>query len=494
MDHAQNPITPDYTDDSEKLSFWTKFVYGSGDLGTAISAALRGFFLFFFFTDVARLDPALAGVILLGNRVWDAVNDPIVGWLSDRTNTRWGRRRPWLLWGAVPFGLLFFAVWLVPPFSTTGLFIYYFIVLLLLDTTYTVINVPYSALTPELTYDSDERTSLNSYRFIFSVSGALVSAVMHPFIVGAFDSAKTGYMVSGAVWAIIGTVTILLVFIFIRERPQSMQERPTHDSMPYMQQLRTVLSNRPYRFVIALYLFAWLALQMVMVVLAHYATYYMRIPQDYYSVLGVSLPPMSVILLGVQGTTLVFLVVWSVVAHHLEKRTVYIIGATIWLTVLLALSYITPDMRVLVLPLAILAGAGVAVAYLIPWSMMADVIEVDEWETGFRREGIYYGFMVFLQKVCIAIAIFFVGQALARTGYITPTDAIPAPVQADQVLWAIRLFIGPIPAVILLVSIVTAWYYPITRENHANLVEQLDARREREGLTASPAVLAPAES
>ena len=152
------------TDNSEKLSFWTKFVYGSGDLGTAISAALRGFFLVFFLTDVARIDPVWVGVLFFANRFWDAINDPVVGWLSDRTHTRWGRRRPWLLFGAIPFGLAYFLLWLVPPFAQTGLIIYYFFVLLVLDTTFTVVNVPYSALTPELTHDSDERRTSSAGR------------------------------------------------------------------------------------------------------------------------------------------------------------------------------------------------------------------------------------------------------------------------------------------------------------------------------------------
>jgi GPH family glycoside/pentoside/hexuronide:cation symporter len=470
--------------EQEKLSFWTKFVYGSGDLGTAISAALRGFFLVFFLTDVARINPVWVGALFFSNRAWDAINDPVVGWLSDKTYTRWGRRRPWLLFGAVPFGLAYVALWYVPPFGQTGLLLYYFLVLLILDTTYTVVNVPYTSLTPELTRDSDERTSLNSYRFAFSVGGALISAVLHPIIVGSFDSARTGYIVSGAVWATLGTITILLVFLFTRERPESMAERPTRDSMPYMQQVRTAISNRPYQFVVALYLFSWLALQLLSVVLVFYATYYMRIPADYYKIGAVALPPMSAVLLAVQGTSLIFIFIWSWVAHRLEKRTVYIIGAALWLVVLLFLSFITPDMRAYVLPLGMLAGAGVAVAYLIPWSMMADVMEVDEWNTGLRREGIFYGFMVFLQKISIAIAGFLVTWSLARTGYITPTDEVLAPIQPDSALWAIRLFIGPVPAIILVASIVVAVYYPITRAGHAELVEKLDERRAEEMETA----------
>ena len=160
----------------QKLSLGTKLAYGSGDLGTAISAALRAFFMLFFFTDVAGLSPQAAGSIILINKLWDAVNDPAVGWLSDHTVTRWGRRRPWLLWGAIPFGVMFFLLWWVPPLDSTGKYIYYTIVALLLDTFFTVINVPYTALTAELTHDYDERTSLNSYRFAFSVLAGRSSA------------------------------------------------------------------------------------------------------------------------------------------------------------------------------------------------------------------------------------------------------------------------------------------------------------------------------
>ncbi len=452
---------------SEKLPFWTKFAYGSGDIGTAVSAALRGFFLIFFLTDVARLDPVAVGVIFFANRFWDAVNDPIVGWLSDRTHTRWGRRRPWLLWGAVPFGLLYFLLWLVPPWGPTGLFFYYMVVLLVLDTTYTVVNVPYAALTPELTRDYDERTSLNSFRFGFSVGGALVSAVLHPIIVGHFADARVGYMASGALWGVIGTVSILVAFAYTRERPESLEERDATEHMPYLQQVRTALSNRPYLVVMGLYLFSWLALQLISVVLVYYATYYMGIPEQMPMILG-----------AVQGASLVFLFVWAALSRKLEKRTVYILGAILWLGAMLVLSFITPAQRGLVIPLALLAGAGVSVAYLIPWAMMPDVMEVDELQTGMRREGIFYGFMVFLQKASIALAGLAVTWTLSFTGYITPTDAVPVPVQPDDVLRAIRFFIGPVPAVILAVSLVIAWRYPITRQVHADMLAALKSSRE----------------
>lgn len=452
---------------SEKLSVATKLAYGSGDLGTAITAGLRAFFLLFFLTDVARMSPVAASSVLLINRLWDAFNDPIIGWLSDRTVTRWGRRRPWLLIGAIPFGLFFFLTWVVPPFGPRGLFVYYVVISLLLDTFYTIINVPYTALTPELTRDYDERTSLNSYRFAFSVGGNLVGAVLHPIIVSQFADIRTGYMVSGLIWAVVSTVPCFIVFAFTRERPESIATA-TEAPIPFLQQIRIAVANVPFRFVIGLYLCSWLALQLVSTVLIYYLTYYMNIPDQ-----------LPLVLLAIQGSSFIFLFVWAKLSTLLDKRMVYIIGATIWLAVQLALSAMRPDQSYLVIPLAIVAGAGVSVAYLIPWAMMPDVIELDELRTHRRREGIFYGFMVLLQKTGIALGIFLVGRVLSASGYLTPTDAVPVPVQPAPALNAIRFFMGPVPAAILLISLVLAYFYPITRTRHARMRSILARRRAR---------------
>src|SRR5512136_817638 len=189
----------------EKLSPLTKLAFGVGDLGPAIVAAINGFFLNAFLLDVAGLRPAVAGTIFLVVKIWDAVNDPIMGALTDRTRTRWGRRRPWLLFAAIPFGVFFFLQWIVPPLDDFGKFWYYLLVALLLDMAYTAVNVPYAALTPELTHDYDERTSLSSYRFSFSILGGVLAAFLHTIIVGAVASARggnifLGYRVIAAIW------------------------------------------------------------------------------------------------------------------------------------------------------------------------------------------------------------------------------------------------------------------------------------------------------
>ncbi|MEM7538080.1 MAG: MFS transporter [Chloroflexota bacterium] len=455
---------------TEKLSHGTKLAYGVGDLGTAIVASLKGFFFLFFLTDVARMSPAAAGSILMLAKIWDAVNDPFVGWLSDRTRTRWGRRRPWILFGAIPFGLLFYLLWLTPPLNPTGLFTYYLVIALLGDIAYTVVNVPYAALTPELTRDYDERTSLNSYRFSFSVIGSLVAATCHPFIVDQFDNIRVGYAVSAAIWAIVATVPNFIVVAFTRERPENVNPAQStnstqQDAIPFLAQIGIAFQNRPYRYVIGIYLLSWFVLQLIAVIIVYYLTYYLR---------SESLIPW--VLLSIQGSAFVFLFVWGEASKRFDKRFVYMMGAGIWLLVQLVLYFVTPELRWLVIPLAVMAGSGVATAYLVPWSMMPDVIEFDEWETGQRREGIFYGFMVFLQKACLALALYFVGLTLEWAGYLTPTEAIPNPIQPESALTAIRLLMGPIPAVVLAASIILVFFYPITRQKHQEIRAALASR------------------
>jgi GPH family glycoside/pentoside/hexuronide:cation symporter len=445
----------------ERLPLRTKLAFGAGDLAPAIATLIPSFFQFFFLTTVAGLDPILAGSVRAILSIWDAVNDPLVGWLSDRTRSRLGRRRPWILYGAVPFGLLYFAQWVVPPFGDGGKFAYYLIVGLLFNMAFTAVNVPYTALTAELTQDYDERTSLNAFRFAFSIGGSLVAGVLHPIIVDRFADVTTGYLVSGAVW---GGLCILPFFWCVA----GTREKHSADDVAatgVFSQLRSALSNRPYLSVIGIYLFSWLAVQFTSSILVPYVTFWLRRPDL-----------IALMLLAVQGSAFVFLFVWNVVSRRIGKKAVYLIGMLFWIGVQAALFFVQPGQAALALVLAVLAGVGVATAYIVPWSMMPDVIEYDELQTGQRREGIFYGLMVLLQKFGLAAGQFIIGLALQLTGFIS-TEGQAAVQQPDAALLALRVLIGPAPTVILVLGLILTWFYPITREKHAEIVAQLEARR-----------------
>ncbi len=453
----------------ERLPLSMKLAFGAGDLGPAIATSIASFFQLFFLTTVAGLRPAAAGTLLLVVKIWDAVNDPVMGWLTDKTVSKHGRRRPWLLYGALPFGLFFFLQWIVPPFSDTGKFVYYLVIALLFDTVFTVVNVPYAALTPELTRDYDERTSLNSFRFAFSIGGSLVAASLHQVIVNSFCAdpqacqgagLQPGYLMAGVIWGLCCVLPFIWCFAGTKERHTPEEGAP---ELGLLDQVRVAFSNRPYRFVIGIYLFSWLAVQITASVLTFYITFWMRNPDL-----------IPVMLLAVQGSAFVFLFVWSTISRRIGKKAVYMIGMVFWIGVQVGLFFLQPDQVTLAIILAVLAGVGVATAYLIPWSMMPDVIEIDELQTGQRREGLFYGFMVFLQKLGLALGLFLVGLALELQGF---NEQASIGQQPESALTAIRVMIGPVPAAILICGIVLTAFYPITRQKHQEILDALKERR-----------------
>ncbi len=467
--------------DSEKLSFRTKLAYGLGDLGPAITANVQVFYLMYFFTNVAGLNAGLASVVLLIGKIWDAVNDPIVGVLSDRTKSPWGRRHPWMFWGAIPFGLSFLLQWLIPKFSNNpstnqwGLFWYYVLIAVVFNTFFTVVNLPYTALTPELTQDYHERTSLNSFRFSFSIAGSILSLVLALLIFNIKIDPVQQFLILAIVCTVLSVLPLYLCIWGTRQRVAITEARRNlqgiEEPIPISTQLKIAFSNRPFLFVIGIYLFSWLALQITATIVPYFVINWMQRPP------GES----SLVALAVQGTALLMLFVWDAISHRYGKKVVYYLGMSLWIIAQAGLFFVQPGQVVLLYSLAILAGFGVSVAYLIPWSMMPDVIELDELQTGRRREGIFYGFMVLLQKVGLALGLLLVGQALEISGFVEQVAGQPTPNQPASALLAIRIAIGPLPMLSLLLGLVLAYFYPISREVHSEILLKLQERRHRAG-------------
>jgi GPH family glycoside/pentoside/hexuronide:cation symporter len=537
--------------ETEKLYFTTKLAYGAGDMGPAITANILVFFLLPFFTNVAGLNPGLAGSILMIGKISDAVNDPIIGILSDRTKTKWGRRLPWIFSGVIPFGLLFSLQWIIPHFSnnepvnTWGLFVYYILIGVLFNIAYTMVSLPYQALTPELTQDYNERTRLNSFRFTFSIGGSILSLILAAAIFSVYEGdSSQKYWLLGLISTILSVIPLLWCALRIQERgaqailtlqqkqklgflliavaslililslgnliknnfssqslfiiivnsficfllglisftlikaktethlidARAIKERNTANdtsSLSFLEQLKIAFSNRAFLFVIGIYLCSWLAVQLTASILLYFVVNWMGFPEKIFPSVAIA----------VQGTALIMLFVWQKVSEKLDKKRVYFIGTAIWIIAEIGLFLLQPKQTLLMYILAILAGCGVSVAYLIPWSMIPDVIELDELETGQRREGIFYGFMVLLQKLGLALGLFIVGIALELAGFIKSQSGEPLPVQPESALLAIRFVVGILPALVLIVGIILAYFYPITRDFHAQIRLQLQARK-----------------
>jgi len=419
------------------------------------------FFQLYFLTDVAGLRPDLAGWAVAAGRVWDAVNDPLFGLLSDRIRTRWGRRRVLLLFGAVPLGLSFAMMWLVPPWNSLALTAYYAVAFILFDTVFTAVHVGYNALTPEMTADYDERSSLNGYRMVLSISGTLGAIILATVLGWFIDDSRLLFAIVGAGLGLVSMVPPLVVFAVTQERPA--EEQPA--ALPVRQALKMTLGNRPFRLVMGLYLLSWTTASILAANLVYFANYYLRVPDQ-----------ATYFVLVAQGSAILFIPLWVWVARRLDKRRAFLLGTASWIAVLLGIFVLGPDQVGLAYALAALAGSGIATAYVLPWSMVPDIIEYDEVRSGQRREGSYYAFASFFQKLATGAALWAMGQALALTGYINPPTSGPLPAQPPQAVQAIRFFMGPVPAVLLVLAMIFAWRYPISREEHRALRDQLAAR------------------
>jgi glycoside/pentoside/hexuronide:cation symporter, GPH family len=467
----------------EKMSFSTKFAYGAGDIGGAVIGILLLSYLSPFFTDVAHLSPGLAGATQLVVRVWDACIDPVIGIMSDRGNIfgakireQWGRRYPWMLVAAIPFGVLFIFQWSIPfPESNQwGLFGFYTLVSMLLGTFFTMYSLPYSALTAELTEDYNERTSLSSFRFTFSLGGSILALLIARIVFQQVKDPAQQYMTIGIICAIISVIPIFYCVWGTQARAKLVNRYQAArventDPLPLAQQLRSVFTNRPFMYVVGIYLCSWFSLQLTAAIIPYFAVSWMGLPQE----------DSPLMILAVQGTALGMLSVWNKISQRVGKKAVYFMGTGFWIVAQSGLFLIQPGQTAILYVLAIVAGLGVSTAYLVPWSMLPDVIELDELETGQRREGLFYSFMVFLQKICLGVALAVILQSLEWTGYRHPTAAIPSPDQPFAVLMAIRLAIGPIPTVSLIGGLILAYFYPITRERHQQILLQLAERRKK---------------
>lgn len=450
-----------------RLPLRTKVIYGLGDWGNTTTSTIFLFFFAFFLTDIARLPPARAALVLLVGGIWDAVNDPVIGVLTDRVRTRWGRRRPFFLFVTLPLAASFSMMWWVPPVGDLEKTLWYVVAYVLFDTCFTLMTVPYGALTAELTEDYDERTELTGWRMGTSMLGGLVAAFFVPVIVGAFALPARGYLVAGAGFALLACGPYLMLFFTTKERYASAPRPRTG----IFEDLFATLRNRQFRYAAGIYLLAWVTVNLVASLLQYYVTYWLRIPGQ-----------LEYVLVVVQGAALacVPLVVW--LSAKLGKRGAYALAAGVWGAVMLGLAFLPPTLLPLAYALAALAGLGVAGAHVVPWSMVPDVIEVDEAATGARREGAFYGMVVLIQKSGSAFTLALVQLALSWTGYTAGQD------QPPSALLAIRLLIGVAPVVLLGLSMLLAWRSPLGKGEHEEVRRTLATRRAESpgGRTAGP--------
>lgn len=449
---------------SEKLSRRTKLMYGAGDTGFSLTSTIIGAYFLIFMTDVVGVAPGIAAIAVFIGRSWDYINDPLFGHLSDRTRSRWGRRRPYLLFGALPYALTFMMLWFRPPFESPFLLAaYYALAYVLYDTAATAIYMPYFALTPELTEDYDERTSLTTYRMFFSIFGSLLAFTVPLLIVSSFTPENgPRVLLMAAIFGIASALPMFLVFFGTRERREFMvQERPG-----FRESLQAAFRNRPFVFGLVIYLLTWITVDILQTSLLFFIKYVVqREAQN------------DLIMATIFVTAILALPLWNWASARWNKRWAYVAGISFWAVVQVALITLGPATPLsLLLLMCVLAGIGVAAAHVLSWSILPDAIEWGEMQTGERHEGMFYSLVMLMHKVSASLAVPAVGLILQFTNYM-PNAAQ----QPSSALMGIRIVIGPIPALLLCAGILFAILYPLGREEYTRLVRELESRRLRTG-------------
>ncbi len=426
--------------------------YGLGDAGTGLAATQLGFYLFPFFTCAAGLPAFIAGSLLTVIKIWDAINDPLIGWMSDHTRSRWGPRIPWMLGAALPLGISLAAMWWVPEGDDLQRTLYYIVMAILLMTAYTSVNLPYAALSTELTSDTAIRTRLNAARFTGSILAGLSGLIVASLVLS--DGAE-GYLRMGRITGTIASLATLACCWGLAPFAKRAQ-RPRNQAEPILDQLRRIRANPRFLMVLGLYLALWFGLQLMQVVALIWLVQVVHVP-----------PNLSTwILLPFQLSALAGLQLWSLLSNRRGRLVALRWGAGLWIVACL-LSMVFPAMQnggtpaelIPLIGLIALVGIGASTAYLIPWSLLPDAIDADPTHPA----GLYTAWMVLGQKLIIGLSMSVFGVLLSATGYISSESCDGAMTfieQPDTALFAIRMSMGLIPAILVVIGLLVMRRWP----------------------------------
>jgi GPH family glycoside/pentoside/hexuronide:cation symporter len=409
---------------------------------------------------VVGLRPGLAALVVFIGRTFDYVNDPLIGYLSDRTRSRWGRRRPFILFGMLPFALAYTLLWWIPPITTqTGLAVYYGLAFVLYDTLATILYMPYFALTPELTSDYDERTSLTTYRMVFSILGAMIAFVVPLAIIGTMNAESARRIMGvGAGVAFISILPMLAVFLGTREKAKY-QEQKQPD---LKESILAAIKNKPFLYAAGIFLLGLTALDITQSTLLYFLKYHLQLEENYDLVFG---------LLFVAA--LVSFPFWNWVANRWDKKRAVIFGMLFLAAAIIMMGFMRPEWGLpVLLILSAFVGVGLGAVQVLTWAMIPDAVEWDELQTGQRHEGMFYSLVQTLRKVGSSLSLPFVLLMLEWTGYVAN-----APTQPRSTIIGIQSLIGPIPAIFLLIGIFFATRYPLDRKHFAEIRAELGKRQ-----------------
>ncbi len=441
-----------------QLGFRRRIGFGVGDFGINVFWNMTNLFAMFFYTDVVGIPNTMAGLIIFGAMVWDTVTDPVVGILAERTRTRFGRFRPYLLLGALPLAISFALMFHAPTGPEAYLALYAFGTQLVFRTFYTVVSVPYSSLSARMTQDSDERGALAVHRMVFaSIAGIVIAAFTRDgaALLGDGDL-KLGFQRVAIAYAVIGMIAVLVCVLNTRERPELEATDETSDIKSILHMLS---KNSAFWTAFSIILFGMIGAT----ISSKAVLYYLKYNLDAEYLTGLTL-------LLVAVTILIAVPLWGMASSRIGKRWVWTCGISISAIATLSLWLNPFEVPQVVLPILAFGAVGSAANYFSTWSTLPDTVEYGQWKTGVRSESVVFGAIAFAQKLALGVATLIAGLLLDGFGYQANTE------QTETALTGLKLMISLIPFSMALICLVIVQNYRLDQTMHAKIKAEIAAR------------------
>ena len=464
-----------------KIGLSEKIGYGLGDMSSSMFWKLFGAYLMLFYTDVFGISAAVVGTMFAVTRVWDSFFDPVVGAFADRTSSRWGRFRPYLLFLAVPFGLIGVVTFLTPPFDATGKIVYAYITYALMMMVYSAINVPYASLLGVMSPDPSHRNTLATYRMTFAYLGSFIALLLFMPLVNAFGGGDVngptrlwftapqfGWFMAVVVIAAICVVLFLACFALTKERVEPIK----HEKTSLKTDFRDLVHNKPW----------WILLgagvsSLVFNSIRDGATvYYFKYYVDETAVGNISILGLPFVLSGIylgvgQAANIVGVILAAPVSNRIGKRNTFILAMALATVLSVIFFWFNKDQLYLIFVFQILISICAGSIFPLLWSMYADCADYSELRTGNRATGLIFSSSSMSQKFGWAFGSAITGWMLAQFGFKANA------VQSAETIQGIKMFLSILPAVGALLSLVFIYFYPLSESKMKTITAELQEKR-----------------
>lgn len=436
--------------------------YGAGDVAFNLSFTFASLFLLYFYTDVLGIRATTAGLIIMVALVWEGFTDPIIGIIANRTRSRWGRYRPYLLFGAVPLGLSVVAMFAPLGLSGGALVAYALTTHVIYRTIFGFVNIPYISLSAQMTQDSNVRGQLAGARMIFAIVCGLSMGALTLPLVKAFGGGRGGFFAVSILYSALATAILFICFGATREVVAEETEHPKLRDL-----LGSMKGNRAFFVLLVASVCGATGFTMSGKALVYYLKYYAG--SESMVTLG---------LVATLGTAALAIVPWMMITRRIGKRSVWIAGTTINVVAYAAFFLVAPRGGASLWILLVMTGVGNSAFTLTYWSMLPDTIEYGEWKSGIRNEGTSFGLISFVQKIAFGAGTGTIGILLDQVGYVANRPQTPGTLQGIVSIYALG------PLALFAGSALSILAYPIGRDTHARLVRAIAWRRRRRALPA----------